>query len=244
MKLPWLNAAVLAGAALCSHAGAATLSEDFDGGLPAGWTVVNNSAPAGLTSWFQGDQSVFAAEQGGADSYVAANFNSGAGAANLSTWLILPTQTFHNGDVLSFSTRTSDFSFFPDRLEVRFSALGGTNVGSGAASVGDYSTLLLSINPAQQLFGYPDVWTRYSVTLGGLAGATDGALAFRYVVDNGGPGGQNSNYIGIDSVRVSPVPEPDGYLMLGAGLALVALVGVARRRTAAPSTARPASSMA
>lgn len=229
MRLPWLNASVLACAALCCNAGAATLSEDFDGGLPAGWTVVNNSAAAGTTSWFQGDPTIFAAEQGAADSYVAANFHSGAGAANLSTWLILPTQTFHNGDVLSFSTRTSDFSFFPDRLEVRFSAVGGTDVGSGAASVGDYSTLLLSINPAQQVFGYPDVWTRYRVTLGGLAGATDGALAFRYVVDDGGPDGQNSNYIGLDSVRVSAVPEPDGYLTLGAGLALV---GLARRRRA------------
>ena len=235
MKLPWLNASVLACAALCGGAGAATLSEDFDGGVPAGWSVVNNSAPAGPTSWFQGDQTVFEAEHGAADSYVAANFNAGAGAANLSTWLILPTLTFHNGDVLSFSTRTSDFSFFPDRLEVRFSATGGTNVGTGAAGVGDYSTLLLSINPTQQVFGYPDVWTRYSVTLGGLAGATDGALAFRYVVDNGGPGGQNSNYIGIDSVRVSAVPEPDGYLMLGAGLALV---GLARRRAGVPTFAR------
>lgn len=241
MRLPWLNASVLACAALYGGAGAATLSEDFDAGLPAGWTVVNHSAPAGTTSWFQGDPTIFAAEQGAADSYVAANFHSGAGAADLSTWLILPTQTFHNGDVLSFSTRTSEFSFFPDRLEVRFSAVGGTNVGNGAAGVGDYSTLLLSINPGQDVFGYPDAWTRYSVTLGGLAGATDGALAFRYVVDDGGPRGQNSNYIGLDSVRVSAVPEPDGYLMLGAGLALVRL---ARRRAAAPIRPRPASSMA
>jgi hypothetical protein len=224
--LPALIAALLCGAS----ASAATISEDFDHGLPSGWTVVNNSQPAGTTSWFQGDQTIFTAEQGAGDSYLAANFHSGAGAANLSTWLILPTQTYNNGDVLSFSTRTSDFSFFPDRLEVRFSRIGGTDVENSAASVGSFSTLLLSINPAQQVFGYPDVWTRYSVALSGLTGPTGGALAFRYVVEDGGPGGQNSNYIGIDSVRVAAVAEPDRWLMLGAGLGLAGLVRRGRQR--------------
>ena len=48
--------------------------------------------------------------------------------------------------------------------------------------------------------GYPSVWTQYSVTLSGISGTPTGRLAFRYFVENGGPAGANSDYIGIDTV--------------------------------------------
>lgn len=200
------------------------LTENFDGGLPAGWTIKNLSEPVGAIDWFEGNPGVFDAYQGAENSYLAANFNSGAGTADISNWLILPTSLYRNGDTLSFFTRTTDFSGFPDNLEVRFSNVGGTNVGGSSASVGTFTSLLLSVNPGQQLFGYPESWTQYSVTLSGLAGATTGAFAFRYVVENGGPSGSFSNYVGIDTVAITPVPEPGIYMMLGAGLGLMALM--------------------
>ena len=72
-----------------------------------------------------------------------------------------------------------------------------TNVGSTATSVGDFTTLLLNINPNYTTNGYPNVWTQFTVTLSGLppAGAT-GRLAFRYFVENAGFSGANSDYIG------------------------------------------------
>ncbi|MBJ7313080.1 choice-of-anchor J domain-containing protein [Rugamonas sp. CCM 8940] len=214
---------------LGASASAASLTENFDGGVPAGWVKVNNSDPKGSTDWFQGNPLVFGSHQGAATSYIGANFNAGADVADISDWLILPTQTFNNGDKLSFFSRTVDGSLYPDRLEVRFSAVGGKDVGHTAGSVGTFTTLLLTINPNLDYFGYPEQWAQFNTTISGLAGATNGALAFRYVVEGGGPDGDNSNFIGIDTLSVTAVPEPSTYLMLGLGLGLL---GVMRQRRA------------
>ena len=205
------------------------LAENFDNGLPTGWTVKNLSQPPGTLDWFQGNESVFDAHQGAPNSYVAANFESGGDVSTISSWLIAPTSTYRNGDTFSFYSRTADFSEWPDRLELRFSTVGGTDVGNSATSVGTFSTLLVSINPALQVGGYPEQWTRYSATLSGLAGPASGAFAFRYTVTDGGLFGANSNYIGIDTVRIGTVPEPETYLMMALGLGMI---GLARKRTA------------
>lgn len=200
------------------------LSENFDAGLPASWTVKNLSQPPGTMGWFQGNEFVFPAHQGAPSSYLSANFASGASASDISTWLILPTASYRNGDTLSFFTRTAELSEWPDRLEVRFSNVGGTDVGNSAQSVGTFSTLLISINPNLAVGGYPEDWTRYSASLSGLTGPTTGAFAFRYTVSEGGVAGINSNYIGIDSVQIGAVPEPGTYAMFALGLGLVGLM--------------------
>lgn len=157
---------------VAAHSGvrAATLSEGFDTGLPAGWTVINLSSPVGTSSWFQGSGNpggpvhYFDAYSGTPNSYVAAEFTAGAGAfADLSSWLITPTLGFNNCDRLSFFTRT-------------------------------YS------NPA--------VWTRHTACIGGLSGKTSGAVAFRCFMPEGDPTGAHSLYIGIDSVRITPLSTP------------------------------------
>ena len=210
-------------------ASADALTEGFDDGVPSGWTINNLSNPPGTTSWYQGSTEVFDAYEGAGDSYLAANYNSVDLAGPISTWLIMPTGTYNNGDTLSFFTRTAEGSIWSDTLEVRFSSVGGTDVGDDENSVGTFSTLLLSVNPDEQADGYPQEWTQYSVTLSGLSGATSGAFAFRYSVTDGGAFGNDSNYIGIDSVSVSAVPEPSTYMMLGAGVGLLAFM---RRRKA------------
>src|SRR5262245_60895449 len=201
------------------------LSENFDNVatlVPAGWAIANNSAPAGTTDWFQGNPAVFSAQSGAANSYVAANFEAAGFGGNISDWPISPELTFQNKDVISFWARTEAGSAFPDRLELRLSLNGAsTNVGATDASVGDFSTLLLTINPALAPGGFPETWALFNATISGLGGATDGRFAFRYSVSDTSV---NGDYIGIDSIRVTAIPEPATLTLLFGGLAVAAAV--------------------
>lgn len=181
----------------------ADFSEGFDDitNLP-GWFSQNNSSPLGTTNWFQGNETVFPAQAGAPTAYIGANFNNTSGVGTISNWLLTPELTLSNGDTFSFWTRTAAGSIWPDRLQVRLSTAGAsTNVGTGAEDVGDFTTLLLDINPTLSAGGYPEAWTQYTITVSGLSGTTSGRFAFRYYVTNGGPSGSNSNYIGIDTVE-------------------------------------------
>jgi hypothetical protein len=87
-----------------------------------------------------------------------------------------------------------------------------SNVGTTATDVGDFTALLLDINPTYTTTGYPNVWTQFTVTVTGVPSATLGRLALRYFVENGGPTGVNSDYIGIDTFvfngSCGPTPTP------------------------------------
>jgi hypothetical protein len=193
-----------------------TLTQGFDDitTLPSlGWVQQNNSSPIGPLGWFQGNTAVFTSQQGNPDSYIGVNYNSGANVATISDWLLTPPLTLQNGAVLSFWTRTLDGSF-PDRLQVRMSTNGNSsNVGTLATDVGDFTTLLLDINPTYTTTDYPIVWTNFAIPITGIGSPTQGRLAFRYFVENGGPNGANSDYIGIDTVQydcgvATPTPSP------------------------------------
>jgi phosphodiesterase/alkaline phosphatase D-like protein len=189
------------------------LTEGFDDitSLP-GWVMQNNSQSIGTSSWFQGNPAVFTSQSGTSDSYIGVNFDSGAGIATISNWLFTPPLILQNGARLTFYTRTVDTPQYPDRLQVRLSLNGSSaNVGTTATSVGDFATLLLDINSTYSTSGYPNAWTQFTVTLSGIGAPTTGRLAFRYFVENGGPSGANSNYVGIDTIQYScggPVDPP------------------------------------
>ena len=88
--------------------------------------------------------------------------------------------------MMTFYTRTVDVPQFPDRLQVRMSTNGtSTNVGTTAFDVGDFTVLMLDINPGLTTAGYPNVWTQFTVTVSGVASPTTGRLAFRYFVPDG-----------------------------------------------------------
>jgi len=217
-------------ALVTSAANAAILTENFDeaGGffgttgqsnVPSapvvpGWVVKNNSTPAGPSSWFSGSMSSPFPPQAGSG-FAAVNSDSLSGPANtISNWMITPVMSFGAGTPVTFWTRTVSSVTFPDRLQVRLSTNGNsTDVGATNTSVGDFTTLVAEINPNQTQNGYPTQWTLESLNL--PVGGT-GRLAFRYFVTNAGPGGTNSEMIGIDTLSV--VPEP----LTGAG-AMVAL---------------------
>ncbi len=79
-----------------------------------------------------------------------------------------------------------------------------TSTGTGDAAVGDFTTLLLTVNPTLVLGVYPTVYTQFTATISGLgAGPNPGRIAFRYFVTSGGPSGANSDIISIDDVLVT-----------------------------------------
>jgi len=68
----------------------------------------------------------------------------------------------------------------PDRLQVRISTNGASvNAGSTATSVGDFTTLLLDINPTYDPSLYPEDWTLYSITISGLPSPTSGSISIQ-----------------------------------------------------------------
>jgi len=156
----------------------------------------------GVSNWFQGNVLVFPAHAGATNAYIGANFNNTSGTGTISNWMLTPVLALKNGDTISFWTRTTTGSLWPDRLELRLSTNGAsTNVGVLSTDVGDFTTVLLSINPSLTVGVYPEVWTQFTATLSGLPPNATGRIAWRYFVTNGGPSGSNSNYIGIDTVE-------------------------------------------
>jgi hypothetical protein len=190
---------------------AVIFSENFDdvSNLP-GFLQVNASSP-GNSSFFQGNESVFAAHSGAANSYIAANFLSPAnGAGFIDSYLISPVLTLNAASTLSFFTRTADAGF-TDKLEVRFSSGSGSDIST-------FTTLLTTVG-ADGTFP-SDGFQQFVATLP-VTGT--GRFAFRYFGDS-----STADYIGIDTVSVtSAVPEPSTYAMMGLGLAALAL---ARRK--------------
>ncbi|WP_343748097.1 choice-of-anchor J domain-containing protein [Fluviicola sp.] len=221
MKTSILKAAVLCGLFVfggISGYKAQSYTENFDDVSTLagnGWFQQNNSSAIGSNpNWIQGVNTPtgpFDAYNGAANAYICANYNSTTGASTISNWLVTPNRTLRNGDVFTFYTRrpTANPTEYPDRLEVRLSTNGAsTNVGTGPTAVGDFSTLLLSVNPNLVTGVYPAVWTQFTITISGLSAPTSGRIAFRYFVTNGGPTGTNSDYIGIDNVVYTPYVCP------------------------------------
>lgn len=183
--------------------------------LPAtGWVQVNNSQPGpGTSGWFQGDSSAFPAQSPspvatptpGTAAYISADFNNGTGVSTLSNWLISPPLQLQNGAQFTFWTRTASPVQLADRLQIRMSTNGASsNVGTTATGVGDFTTLMLDINPnylTSGLGSYPLIWTQFTAIVSGLGSPVNGRIAFRYFVENGGPNGSRSDVIGIDTVN-------------------------------------------
>jgi len=183
------------------------LTESFDDvSTLTDWDQVNVSETIGVSEWFQGNPDVIVAQAGADNSYIGANYNSTTDANDISNWLILPVLSLKDGDILTFYTRTSTGSIYPDRMQVRVSAEGAASTAPDSPTdLGSYTTLLLDINPNLTVGGYPNLdWELQTVTISGLgATAIDARLAFRYLVADGGPNGTNSNYIGIDTLEIT-----------------------------------------
>ncbi len=182
-----------------------------------GWIISNQSSPLGDSSWFQGtDQAtIFTAQEGEPNSYIAANHRNTRSLAGtpgtICNYLIMPE--LGNLESVSFYTRSrianNNFTVFPDRLYMVYSPTGEINTGNCTDGFGDFTETLLVINPdlsksTDETVGYPLVnWTQYSADING-----NGRVAFVYYVEDAGFYGNNSNYIGIDSVEWVLAPTP------------------------------------
>ncbi len=158
-------------------------------------------------------------QAGGANSFALVNFASTTSTAStgatISNWLITPTITVQNGDVVSFFSRkgTSGTTDYADRLELRMSSLAThVNPSTGPTDVGSFTTLCTSVNPSLLTgFVYPKTWTQYSYTVAGLSAVTPVKFAFRYHVTNGGTNGANSDIIGLDTFSVDRTLSTDSF---------------------------------
>ncbi len=185
--------------------------DDLDAAGNRGWLVAQRSAPEGSLDWFTGNPEVFGAHQGAPSSYVGGNFNSTTTGGTISLWLLSPLVEFRPGSIVSFYTRAIAPTSFPDRLEIRVCSGDPCNlIPLTATATGDFNQLLGSINPnlggaydPDGVSGYPGTWTQFEFGQeDGIPQSGNGRIAFRYFVTDAGPGGSNSNYIGIDTVLI------------------------------------------
>ncbi len=194
----------------------------FDTAFAADWTLTNQSNPLGASIWSKSSftvpltaaifgsgntTTVPVGQAGGSNSFALVNFNSTTGAGIISNWLITPSVNVKDGDVVSFYTRkgTDGTADYADRLELRYSSASTTVVPTGGATgVGSFTTVGVTVNPTLATgFVYPKIWTQYSFTVSGVGTtAIPVKFAFRYFVTDGGPTGNNSDLIGIDTFSV------------------------------------------
>ncbi|BDQ02176.1 choice-of-anchor J domain-containing protein [Ignavibacterium sp.] len=161
-------------------------SERFEGTFPpAGWLTVNRDGGGLIGPWFAGNPAVFVAFEG--NGYAADNFNT-ANGFYIDDYLITPnTGGLVEGtsvDSLVFWAYSNP-SIYPDSLQILVSTTG--------TDTADFTTVL----------GYIAVpktgWTRLAFE---LPNSANRYIAFRYLIYDGGPSGNNSDYFGIDAVEI------------------------------------------
>ncbi len=202
----WTAVALLSASSMA--ASAQVLTEGFDDVASltgAGWVQFSNGTAAG-DGWFQGNDGIFSAAAGAANSYAAANWVSSAGS--VSDWLMTPVLSLPGGGGVSFSLRLLGDGFL-DTVEVYTSNAGAGTDTASFTLVGSYAA------------SADTSWLTLSLALPVM----DGRIGFRYVVADTATAG---NYVGLDSVTV--VPEPATWALLGVGAAVVLR---ARRRQGA-----------
>ncbi|MCH8879287.1 MAG: choice-of-anchor J domain-containing protein [Planctomycetes bacterium] len=185
------------------------LPEDFDSGeqelLDNGWLFINQSEPdGGGSGWEWAHEPLAFPEPHQGIGYIATDVGAGLWGGAVSTWAVLPeTPGLQAGDVLSFFLYTTE-NFQDIHFEVRLSPTGGGSTGTGAQDVGDFTELLLSLDPPEA----NQAWNLIRVDLTG-----SGRLALRYHAPDVVPFSPSAR-IGVDTLGINveipgpPIPLP------------------------------------
>lgn len=208
-----LMATAIALSAASAQAQVVVLTENFDnvGTLAAsGWLETNLSSPVGSTTWVQGDQTIFTSQAGLPEAYITANYNSAAAQGSINNWLISPTFSTELGGTISFWAKADIVESLVDQIAFGLSSTGSSapgsfTLGSGVTLSGD--------------------WTQYTFSFDAQGAGSVARFAINYFGS-----ADLANYIGIDTVTVTAVPEPSTWALMGLGLAGLAVV---RRRAGA-----------
>ncbi len=197
--------------------GGANFSQGFDnnGTVPPGadgpqnlinqgWIFRNQSLPVGSGTWHTGYNDWFP-PQAGAGYLAVESTSTDFFGGDVSQWAILPVIPGQQaGDTFTFYVRRFD-SDNVDTMQLRYSPSGGTSTGSGPDAVGDFTTLLVDLNPIP-LTG----WTVVSAAVPGT-----GRFAIRFYVNDACNFACFSSYVGIDQLTVNqsappgpPLPAP------------------------------------
>jgi len=100
-----------------------------------------------------------------------------------------------------------------------------SNVGTLPLEVGDFTTLLLDINPTYTTTGYPIAWTQFTVTVSNVPSPTTGRLAFRYCNNDWQDNPAQAAEITADSLALSNARESGIAAPLAPGLYTALLAG-------------------
>lgn len=180
------------------------------------WIRINNSEPVGPTNWSQntGLLGTPGQQAGSTNSSIFNNFEATTptGVGTISSWLLTPEIEFSSTTTVSFWTRAFNPVSFPDRLEMRVcSGSPCTDVGTTSTDVGEFTTLLVSVNPnlvgaadPTGANGYPQAdFAQFTADASdGLPTSGTGRIAFRYFVTDSGGAGSNGSTIGVDTVEI------------------------------------------
>jgi len=208
-----LMVTAIALSAASAQAQVVVLTENFDNVdtlAASGWLETNLSSPAGSTTWAQGDQTIFTSQSGVPEAYITANYNSAEAQGSINNWLISPTFSTELGGTISFWAKADIVEPFFDQIAFGLSSTGSSapgsfTLGSGITLSGD--------------------WAQYTFSFDAQGAGSVARFAINYFGS-----ADLANYIGIDTVTVTAVPEPSTWALMGLGLAGLAVV---RRRAGA-----------
>ena len=178
--------------------------------MASGWTLRNASTPLGSTGVGLGDPRIFAAQAGTPGSYLSADHKNAASGGKIETWILSP----------AFSTEQGGTASFWLRGDV---PAGHQDTGRAGVTEGGSSCEVCGLGDGFTDWYATGRWTQVVIDFAARGPGTQARFAIVY------EGLESSaNYIGIDSLQITSVPEPGSWLLVAGGLSVLAV----RRRIA------------